>query len=88
MLYLVQSSNLADEVVGLRNHMAELEDEKGNLQLRIVELEEALVTQGEGHPTLPRTHRASSFVLSMECFTLSVRFKSNFSQFKNFACLA
>ena len=33
----------------LKNHIAELEDEKGNLQLRLVDLEETLAVQGEGH---------------------------------------
>ena len=36
-----------DEVEGLQNHIAELEDEKGNLQLRLVELEDAISNQGD-----------------------------------------
>ena len=42
-----QSSNLAEEVVSLQNHIAELEDEKGNLQLRLVELDDTLMAQGD-----------------------------------------
>ena len=42
-----QSSNLAEEVVSLQNHIAELEDEKGNLQLRLVELDDGLTAQGD-----------------------------------------
>ena len=35
-----QGSNLADEVVSLKNRLAEAEEEKGNLQLKLVDFEE------------------------------------------------
>ena len=36
----VQGSELADEVVSLKNRLAEAEEEKGNLQLKLVDFEE------------------------------------------------
>lgn len=47
MFFSWKSSNLAEEVVGLQNRIAELEDEKGNLQLRLVDLDDALTAQGD-----------------------------------------
>ena len=46
-MFVSQSSNLAEEVVSLQNRIAELEDEKGNLQLRLVEMDDALTAQGD-----------------------------------------
>ena len=46
-MFFPQSSNLAEEVVSLQNRIAELEDEKGNLQLRLVEMDDALTAQGD-----------------------------------------
>ena len=46
-MFPLQGSDLAAEVVALKNHIAELEDEKGNLQLKAVESEEALAHQGQ-----------------------------------------
>ena len=43
---MFQSSDTAEEIMSLQNHIAELEDEKGNLQLRLVELDDALNAQG------------------------------------------
>ncbi len=50
---------MAEEVIGLQNRIAELEDEKGNLQLRLVEMDDALTAQGD----TPQ--------LSLLCLTLS-----------------
>lgn len=38
--------SLADEVSTLKNRVAELEEEKGNLQLKLVDFEEAVAKQG------------------------------------------
>ncbi len=43
---MFQSSDTAEEIMSLQNHIAELEDEKGNLQLRLVELDDGLNAQG------------------------------------------
>lgn len=37
---------MADEVSTLKNRVAELEEEKGNLQLKLVDFEEAVAKQG------------------------------------------
>lgn len=43
----LQRSDASEEVTSLQNHVAELEEEKGNLQLRLVDFEETLAQQGE-----------------------------------------
>lgn len=43
---LLQNAGLAEALTSLRNHVAELEEEKGNLQLQLLEMEEANLKQG------------------------------------------
>ncbi|XP_046571680.1 uncharacterized protein MCAP_0864-like [Haliotis rubra] len=44
---LRKGSDLADEVMTLKNRLAELEDEKGHLQLKLVDFEELRLQQGK-----------------------------------------
>ena len=41
---MLQGSNLADEIVTLKNRLAEAEDEKGSLQLKLVDFDEMKTT--------------------------------------------
>jgi len=44
---VLQGSDLANEVVTLKNQIAELEDEKGNLQLKLLDMDEMRYVHGE-----------------------------------------
>ena len=48
---MFQTSDLAEEVVAQKNQIAELEEEKGNLQLKLVDHEEILSYQGDKNNT-------------------------------------
>ena len=45
-LVCVQGASSSSEIERLQNHIAELEAEKGHLQLKLVDLEEQLAQQG------------------------------------------
>ena len=46
MIWMQQGSDLAEEVVSLKNRLAEVEEEKGNLQLKLVDFEETRASIG------------------------------------------
>ena len=64
---LFQSDDLAEEVVQLKNQLAELEDEKGNLQLKLVDYEEAQTMQGDSPATQDTPQQMLTTAQSLYC---------------------
>ena len=64
---LFQSDDLAEEVVQLKNQLAELEDEKGNLQLKLVDYEEAQAMQGDSPATQDTPQQMLTRAQSLYC---------------------